>query len=62
MYWKIVQLVARRNVIAKHASGLKNQMHQQLSYHYPSYKQFFCDIDGKAVLAFWLSSILGWKT
>ncbi|MEK4878366.1 MULTISPECIES: transposase [Paenibacillus] len=28
-------------------------MHQQLSYHYPSYKKFFCDIDGKAALAFW---------
>ncbi|MEK4058444.1 MULTISPECIES: hypothetical protein [Paenibacillus] len=28
-------------------------MHQQLSYHYPSYNKFFCDIDGKAALAFW---------
>ncbi len=34
-------------------SGLKNQMHQQLSYHYPSYKKSFCDIDGKSALAFW---------
>lgn len=32
---------------------LKNQLHQQLSYNYPSYKKFFCDIDGKAALAFW---------
>lgn len=24
-----------------------------MSYHYPSYKKFFCDIDGKAALAFW---------
>lgn len=53
IYWTIRQLVARRNAIVKHASGLKNQMHQQQSYHYPSYKKFFCDIDGKAALAFW---------
>lgn len=52
-YWTIGQLVARRNAIVKHAATLKNQLHQQLSYHYPSYKQFFCDIDGKAALAFW---------
>lgn len=25
----------------------------QLSYHYPSYKKFFSDIDGKCALAFW---------
>jgi hypothetical protein len=53
IYWTIGQMVARRNSIVKHASGLKNQMHLQLSYHYPSYKKFFCDIDGKATLAFW---------
>ncbi|MEJ9217659.1 IS110 family transposase [Paenibacillus glucanolyticus] len=53
LYWTLGQLVARRNSIVKHASSLKNQMHQQLSYHYPSYKKFFCDIDGKAALAFW---------
>lgn len=53
IYWTIGQLVARRNSIVKHAASLKNQLHQQLSYHYPSYKKFFCDIDGKAALAFW---------
>lgn len=53
MYWTIGQLVARRNAIVKHAATVKNQLHQQLSYHYPSYKKFFCDIDGKAALAFW---------
>lgn len=53
IYWTIGQLVARRNAIVKHASSLKNQLHQQLSYHYPSYKKFFCDINGKAALAFW---------
>ncbi|UFJ40493.1 transposase [Brevibacillus humidisoli] len=53
IYWTIGQLVARRTAIVKHAASLKNQLHQQLSYHYPSYKKFFCDIDGKAALAFW---------
>lgn len=53
IYWTIGQVVARRNSIVKHAATLKNQLHQQLSYHYPSYKKFFCDIDGKAALAFW---------
>lgn len=27
LYWTLGQLVARRNAIVKHASGLKNQMH-----------------------------------
>ncbi|KAI7256072.1 hypothetical protein KC345_g11033 [Hortaea werneckii] len=53
IYWTIGQVVARRNSIVKHAAMLKNQLHQQLSYNYPSYKKFFCDIDGKAALAFW---------
>lgn len=53
IYWTMGQVVARRNSIVKHAAMLKNQLHQQLSYHYPSYKKFFCDIDGKAALAFW---------
>jgi hypothetical protein len=29
------------------------QLHNQLSYHYPSYKKFFSEIDGKSALAFW---------
>lgn len=37
IYWPIGQLVERRNALVKHASSLKNQLHQQLSYHYPSY-------------------------
>ena len=27
----------------------------QLNYHYPSYKDFFSEVDGKAALAFWES-------
>jgi hypothetical protein len=32
---------------------LKNQLHVQLSHHYPSYKKFFAEVDGKIALAFW---------
>ncbi|MDQ0271318.1 hypothetical protein J2S17_003206 [Cytobacillus purgationiresistens] len=32
---------------------MKNQLHLQLHYHYPSYKEFFSEVDGKTALAFW---------
>ena len=32
---------------------LTNQLHGQLTYHYPSYKKFFSDVAGKTALAFW---------
>lgn len=53
VYWTIGQLVTRRNGLVKALISLKNQLHTQLSYHYPSYKKFFSDIDGKCALAFW---------
>ncbi len=53
IYWTIGQLVTRRNALVKALSGLKNQLHTQLSYSYPSYKKFFSEIDGKTALAFW---------
>lgn len=53
VYWTIAQLVGRRNTLVKEHAILKNQLHMQLSYHYPSYKKFFADIDGKTALAFW---------
>jgi transposase len=53
VYWTIGQLVTRRNGLVKGLISLKNQLHTQLSYHYPSYKKFFSDIDGKCALAFW---------
>ncbi|THF82714.1 transposase [Cohnella fermenti] len=31
----------------------KKQLHNELSYHYPSYKKFFTDLTGKTALAFW---------
>lgn len=53
VYWTIGQLVTRRNGLIKALTSLKNQLHMQLSYHYPSYKKFFSELDGKCALAFW---------
>jgi len=53
LYWSIQQLVTRRNALVKSQGALKNQLHIQLSHHYPSYKKFFSEIDGKTALAFW---------
>lgn len=53
LYWSIQQLVTRRNALVKAQGALKNQLHIQLSHHYPSYKKFFSEVDGKTALAFW---------
>jgi transposase len=36
LYWMIAQLVGRRNALVKSQTALKNQLHLQLSFHYPS--------------------------
>jgi len=53
LFWSIRQLVSRRNALVKAQSALKNQLHIQLNHHYPSYKKFFSEVDGKTALAFW---------
>ncbi|MEE3946704.1 IS110 family RNA-guided transposase [Bacillus wiedmannii] len=53
LFWSIQQLVSRRNALVKAQSTLKNQLHIQLNHHYPSYKKFFSEVDGKTALAFW---------
>lgn len=55
IHWIIAQLVGRRNALVKTQTSLKNQLHMQLNYHYPSYKDFFSEVDGKTALAFWES-------
>jgi hypothetical protein len=45
--------VERRSTLVKRATILKNQLHGQLSYNYPSYHKFFSEIDGKTALEFW---------
>jgi transposase len=53
IYWTVGQLMSRRTGLIKAHIALKNQLHSQLKHHYPSYKKFFCDIDGKCALVFW---------
>lgn len=53
LFWSIQQLVSRRNALVKAQRALKNQLHIQLNHHYPSYKKFFSELDGKTALAFW---------
>lgn len=53
LYWAISQLVTQRKWQANSLSGMVKRLHQQLGYHYPSYKAFFSEIDGKTALAFW---------
>jgi transposase len=53
LYWAISQLVTQRKWIVKSQTALNQKIHQQLSYHYPSYKQFFSQVQGKTALAFW---------
>lgn len=53
LYWTLKQLVGRRNALVKARGMLTNQLHEQLSHHYPSYKKFFSDTDGKTALVFW---------
>ncbi|QGQ93743.1 IS110 family transposase [Paenibacillus psychroresistens] len=45
--------VNRRDSLAFELTKTKKQLHNELSYHYPSYKKFFTDIIGKTALAFW---------
>jgi len=52
-YWILKQLVMRRYSLRDTLVMLKNQLHTQLSYSYPSYHMFFSEIDGKTALAFW---------
>ncbi|THF82722.1 IS110 family RNA-guided transposase [Cohnella fermenti] len=53
LYWAISQLVNQRRWVARNLSGTLKKLHQQLGYHYPSYKKFFSQVDGKTALAFW---------
>jgi len=53
IFWTIRQLTKRRDTLAKGVSKLHHQLHDQLSYHYPSYRQFFTLISCKTALYFW---------
>ncbi|REK67925.1 MAG: IS110 family transposase [Brevibacillus sp.] len=53
LYWALSQLVTQRRSLVKNQTAQNQKLHQQLSYHYPSYKQFFSQVDGKTALSFW---------
>jgi transposase len=53
LYWAISQLVTQRRWQSKSLTAMVKRLHQQLGYHYPSYKKFFSEVDGKTALAFW---------
>ncbi|MFB6366559.1 IS110 family transposase [Paenibacillus elgii] len=52
-YWILKQLVMRRYNLRDTRVALKNQLHTQLSYSFPSYGKFFVEVDGQTALAFW---------
>jgi transposase len=52
-YWTLSQLVNRREKLVKDGVRLKNGLHEQICIAYPSYRQFFYDIDGKTSLYFY---------
>lgn len=53
IYWAVSQLVTTRRGLVKDLSSHVRKLHQQLGYHYPSYKKFFSEVDGKTALEFW---------
>ena len=53
LFWTIRQLVKHRDSLVKESSIAKNQLNSQLTYVYPSYKEYFCDVDGKTAMYFW---------
>lgn len=52
-YWSLSQMVNRRDNIMTQWIRLKNQLHEQITMAYPSYKLFFEDISRKTALYFW---------
>ncbi|MBB6214114.1 transposase [Anaerosolibacter carboniphilus] len=51
--WTLSMLVGRRSAIVKASTALKNQLHNYITHHYPSYKKFFSVFDSNSALAFW---------
>jgi hypothetical protein len=52
-YWTIKQLVSRRTSSMKGLSFSIRKLHNQLQHHYPTYKKFFTELDGKTSLGFY---------
>ena len=51
--WALTELVAKRTSLVRGGVAIKNQLHNYISHHYPSYKEFFFVFDCKTALEFW---------
>jgi transposase len=51
--WALTELVSKRASLVRSGTAVKNQLHNYISHHYPSYKRFFYVFDCKTALAFW---------
>lgn len=50
--WAIKQLVSRRTSSMKGLAFSIRKLHAQLAHHYPTYRKFFSELDGKTALGF----------
>ncbi|MCT4685927.1 IS110 family transposase [Vallitalea sp.] len=53
IYYKISQLMTRRNKLVDQRISVVNQLHMQLTFQYYNYNKFFSELTGKTALAFW---------
>lgn len=55
LYWALSEMVTKRRSLVKSCMALKNQVHNYISHHYPSYRKFFAVFECKTALEFWES-------
>lgn len=53
LHWALSELVTKRRSLVKACMTLKNQVHNYISHHYPSYRKFFAVFECKTALEFW---------
>lgn len=53
LYWALSEMVTKRRSLVKACMALKNQVHNYISHHYPSYRKFFAVFECKTALEFW---------
>jgi len=53
-YWALRTLVTRRSLLIRQTTAAKNYLHNLLTQHYPTYRDFFAYIDGDAAIAFFM--------
>jgi len=53
IFWALKTMVNRRSAMVKVNTAQKNQLHDLLMHHYPSYKKFFNVFDCQTALEFW---------